>query len=111
MAGIDDHTNALGLAYRRGHTLDSRGYQILEACDRCAWRAAFVCELFELAAMIERQHIELTPRPATHRRRVMYVFEAIVEVGPRHSRRARYEFIELDATRHRRRAAVSAHDE
>ena len=88
MAGIDDHADALGLADRRAPRRSTAvAIRSLKRAMRRARRAALVRELFELAAMIERQHVELTARTATHRGRVMQVFEAIVEVGPRHGRR------------------------
>ena len=83
----------------------------LKRGDRRARRAALVGELLELAAMIEREHVELVARRCAASVARCRCSSASSRSGARHRRRARQELVELDAARHRRRAAVAAHDE
>ncbi len=60
--------------------------------------------------MIEGQNVQLLAS-ATHSRRVMDVPQTIIEIGTPDVGGARHEIFELDATRHRGRAAMTTDDQ
>ena len=68
--------------------------------------ARLLREIEELIAMIEREHEHFVARRA-RRRDAMQPRQRRILVGTRNARGVREEIIELDARRHRRRAAVA----
>ena len=109
MAFVDDHAEP-GRAFALGDAFDGARDEALEFGDARNRRTGRRRQRFELAAMVEREHVQRRARPA-RRRRPVQVRDTFIVVGAAYGRRAAEVFVELHARGHRGRAAVTADDE